>query len=72
MFVDLVGSTALSRKLDPEDLRQIIRSHQNTVAGEIARYQGFIAQFLGDGILLLFRLAHCLRVRRRARRPCRS
>lgn len=54
MFVDLVGSTALSRKLDPEDLRQIIRSYQNTVAGEIARYQGHIAQFLGDGILCYF------------------
>ena len=54
MFVDLVGSTALSRKLDPEDLRQIIRSYQNTVAGEIARYQGHIAQFLGDGVLCYF------------------
>src|SRR5215468_11399470 len=54
MFVDLVGSTALSRRLDPEDLRQIIRSYQNTVAGEIARYQGHIAQFMGDGILCYF------------------
>ena len=54
MFVDLVGSTALSRKLDPEDLRQIIRGYQNTVAGEIARYQGHIAQFLGDGVLCYF------------------
>ena len=54
MFVDLVGSTALSRKLDPEDLRQIIRSYQNTVAGEIARYHGHIAQFLGDGVLCYF------------------
>ena len=54
MFIDLVGSTALSRKLDPEDLRQVIRSYQNTVAGEIARYQGHIAQFLGDGVLCYF------------------
>lgn len=52
--VDLVGSTALSRKLDPEDLREIIRGYQNNVAGEIARYQGHIAQFLGDGVLCYF------------------
>jgi class 3 adenylate cyclase/tetratricopeptide (TPR) repeat protein len=54
MFVDLVGSTALSRKLDPEDLRQVIRDYQNTVVGEIAHYQGHIAQFLGDGVLCYF------------------
>jgi class 3 adenylate cyclase/tetratricopeptide (TPR) repeat protein len=54
VFVDLVGSTALSRKLDPEDLRQVIRAYQNTVAGEIARYQGHIAQLLGDGVLCYF------------------
>ena len=54
VFVDLVGSTALSRKLDPEDLRHVIRVYQNTVAGEIARYQGHIAQLLGDGALCYF------------------
>ena len=54
VFVDLVGSTALSRKLDPEDLRNLIRGYQNTVAGEIARYQGHIAQLLGDGALCYF------------------
>jgi class 3 adenylate cyclase/tetratricopeptide (TPR) repeat protein len=54
VFVDLVGSTALSRQLDPEDLRHVMRVYQNTVAGEIARYQGHIAQLLGDGVLCYF------------------
>ncbi|HEY7244884.1 MAG TPA: AAA family ATPase [Xanthobacteraceae bacterium] len=54
MFVDLVGSTELSRKLDPEDLRQVIREYQNTVAAEVARHQGHIAQLLGDGVLCYF------------------
>jgi class 3 adenylate cyclase len=40
MFVDLVGSTALSGKLDPEDIRDVIRAYQNAVAGEIARFEG--------------------------------
>ena len=52
--MDLVGSTALSRRLDPEDLRRVVRVYQNTVAGEIARYQGHIAQLLGDGVLCYF------------------
>jgi class 3 adenylate cyclase len=51
MFVDLVGSTALSAELDPEDMRELIRTYQNTVAGEITRFDGHIAQFLGDGVL---------------------
>jgi class 3 adenylate cyclase/tetratricopeptide (TPR) repeat protein len=54
MFVDLVGSTALSTRLDPEDMRELIRSYQNTVAGEISRFEGHIAQFLGDGVLAYF------------------
>jgi len=54
VFVDLVGSTALSRKLDPEDLRRVIRAYQNAVAGEIARYQGHVAQLLGDGVMCYF------------------
>jgi predicted ATPase/class 3 adenylate cyclase len=54
MFVDLVGSTALSAKLDPEDMRGIIRLYQNTVAGEIARFEGHIAKFMGDGVLAYF------------------
>src|SRR5262249_23281067 len=54
MFVDLVGSTALSAKLDPEDMRTVIRLYQNTVAGEIARFEGHIAKFMGDGVLAYF------------------
>ncbi len=54
MFVDLVGSTALSAQLDPEDMGELIHSYQNTVAGEILRFEGYIAQFLGDGVLAYF------------------
>ena len=54
MFVDLVGSTALSTQLDPEDMGELIRAYQNTVAGEISRFEGHIAQFLGDGVLAYF------------------
>lgn len=54
MFVDLVGSTALSQTLDPEELRRLFRSYQNTVMGEVTRYQGHIAQFLGDGVVSYF------------------
>ena len=54
MFVDLVGSTALSGQLDPEDLREVIRAYQNAVAGEIARFEGHVAKFMGDGVLAYF------------------
>jgi class 3 adenylate cyclase len=54
MFVDLVGSTALSAKLDPEDMRDVIHAYQNTVAGEIARFEGHVAKFMGDGVLAYF------------------
>ena len=54
MFADLVGSTALSSRLDPEDLSELIRKYQNTVAGEIARFEGHVAKFLGDGVLAYF------------------
>jgi len=50
MFVDLVGSTDLSRRLDPEELREVMRAFSNTVAGEIARLEGHVAKFLGDGV----------------------
>lgn len=53
-FVDLVGSTALSAALDPEDLRALIRDYQNLAAGEIARFGGHVAQYLGDGVLAYF------------------
>jgi class 3 adenylate cyclase len=54
MFVDLVGSTALSGRLDPEEMRDILRAYQNTVAGEISRLEGFTAKLMGDGVLAYF------------------
>jgi class 3 adenylate cyclase/tetratricopeptide (TPR) repeat protein len=54
MFVDLVGSTALSGRLDPEEMRAVLLAYQNTVAGEIARYAGHVAKLMGDGVLAYF------------------
>jgi len=54
MFVDLVGSTDLSRRLNPEDMRDILRSYQNAVSGEVTRFDGYIASFMGDGVLAYF------------------
>jgi len=54
MFVDLVGSTALSARLDPEEMSAIIRDYQNCCAGEITRFEGHIAKFMGDGVLAYF------------------
>ena len=54
MFCDLVGSTALSARLDPEDMREIIRAYQDAVSGVVARYDGFVAKFMGDGVLAYF------------------
>ena len=54
MFCDLVGSTALSARLDPEDMRQVIRAYQDACSGAIARYDGFVAKFMGDGVLAYF------------------
>jgi class 3 adenylate cyclase/tetratricopeptide (TPR) repeat protein len=54
MFVDLVDSTAMSTRLDPEEMGEVIRLYQNTVAGEIARFDGHLAKFMGDGILAYF------------------
>src|SRR5437867_7620525 len=54
LFCDLVGSTALSAQLDPEELREVVRAYQETCAKVIARFEGHIAQYLGDGLLVYF------------------
>jgi class 3 adenylate cyclase/tetratricopeptide (TPR) repeat protein len=54
MFCDLVGSTELSSRLDPEDLSQVIRTYQARVGDTIARFGGFIARYVGDGVLIYF------------------
>jgi class 3 adenylate cyclase len=54
MFCDLIGSTALSARLDPEDLREVIRSYQGRVASTIQQFNGFIARYVGDGVLIYF------------------
>jgi class 3 adenylate cyclase len=54
MFCDLVGSTNLSARLDPEDLREVVRSYQETAADVIQGFDGHIAQYLGDGLLVYF------------------
>jgi len=54
LFCDLVDSTALSSQLDPEDLREVVRAYQETCAKVIARFEGHIAQYLGDGLLVYF------------------
>ena len=56
MFCDLVGSTALSTGMDPEDLRDVIASFQSRCSAAIRRYDGFVAKYMGDGIPGLFRL----------------
>jgi class 3 adenylate cyclase len=54
MFCDLVGSTALSARMDPEDLRDIIAAYQKCVAEVVARFHGFVARYAGDGVLVYF------------------
>lgn len=54
MFCDLVGSTALSTLLDPEDLREIIAAYHRAVAEVVAKFSGFVAKYMGDGILVYF------------------
>ena len=54
VFVDLVGSTALGTELDPEDLIQLLRQYRDACTAVIAKFDGFIAQYLGDGILVYF------------------
>jgi hypothetical protein len=54
MFSDLVGSTALSARMDPEDLREVISAYQKCVAETVQRFGGFIAKYMGDGVLIYF------------------
>ncbi|MFN8606923.1 MAG: adenylate/guanylate cyclase domain-containing protein [Vulcanimicrobiota bacterium] len=54
MFFDLVGSTTLSGQLDPEELRELVQTYQQVCNEVVARYQGHVAQYLGDGILVYF------------------
>jgi class 3 adenylate cyclase/predicted ATPase len=54
MFSDLVGSTALSARMDPEDLRELISAYHKCVAENVRRFGGFVAQYLGDGVLVYF------------------
>lgn len=54
MFCDLVGSTALAQALDPERMERLLRDYQDVCAGEIARYDGFVEHFMGDGVLAYF------------------
>src|SRR5271166_5272192 len=54
MFCDLVGSTALSARLDPEDLREVIAAYHRAVAEAVAGFDGFVAKYMGDGVLVYF------------------
>jgi class 3 adenylate cyclase/tetratricopeptide (TPR) repeat protein/tRNA A37 threonylcarbamoyladenosine biosynthesis protein TsaE len=58
MFSDLVGSTALSARLDPEDLREVISAYQKCVAKTVQRFGGFVAKYMGDGVLVYFGYPH--------------
>lgn len=54
MFCDIVGSTHLSGQLDPEELREIIRAYREVAVHVVQRFDGYIAQYLGDGLLIYF------------------
>ena len=54
MFSDLVGSTALSARMDPEDLREVISAYQKCIAETVQRFGGFVAKYMGDGVLVYF------------------
>ena len=54
MFSDLVGSTALSARMDPEDLRELISAYQKCLAETVQRFGGFVAKYMGDGVLVYF------------------
>jgi class 3 adenylate cyclase len=54
MFCDLVGSTALSTRFDPEDLRELIGDYHGAVSETVRRFDGFVAKYMGDGVLIYF------------------
>src|SRR5215469_11890 len=54
MFCDLVGSTALSARLDPEDLREVIAAYHQVVARAVAEFDGLVSRYMGDGVLVYF------------------
>ena len=54
MFCDLMESAALATRLDPEDLREVVRAYQAACAEVIQHFEGYIAQYLGDGLLVYF------------------
>ena len=54
LFSDLVGSTALSAHIDPEDLREVVLAYQNVVAQTVRRFDGFVAEYHGDGVMVYF------------------
>src|SRR5580692_8056798 len=54
MFCDLVGSTPLAARLDPEDLRDVVGAYHRVVAATVARCGGFVAKYMGDGVLIYF------------------
>jgi class 3 adenylate cyclase/predicted ATPase len=54
MFSDLVGSTGMSARMDPEDLREVIAAYQKSVAETVQRFGGFVAKYMGDGVLIYF------------------
>ena len=58
MFSDLVGSTALAGRMDPEDLREVISGYQKCVAETVQRFGGFVAKYMGDGVLIYFGYPH--------------
>jgi class 3 adenylate cyclase len=54
LFCDLVDSTLLAEQLDPEELREVVRAYHTTCAAVIARFDGYIARYMGDGLLVYF------------------